>query len=144
MSARRRGPQKLISHRGSQDHHRLTDVGDERLCGALSEDDPIYGLNVIIIVRSMQRQMLIGQQPQMGVRHRRRMPVVRIAAMHVGERRLSEAQKQRKGGRDCRQSFQDSLQCTFPASGWSTRSSPGSPGRRANGRRTVNVLPLPG
>ena len=114
MSARRRGPQKLISHRGSQDHHRLTDVGDERLCGALSEDDPIYGLNVIIIVRSMQRQMLIGQQPQMGVRHRRRMPVVWVAAMHVGERRLSEAQKQRDGSRDCRQSPQDSFSVCAP------------------------------
>lgn len=35
----------------------------------------------------------------MGVRHSRRLPVVRIAAMHVGERGLSEAEKQRSGGR---------------------------------------------
>jgi hypothetical protein len=73
------------------------------LRGVLGADDPVYKLNVIIIVRPMQRQMLTGQQPQMRMRHRRRMPVICIAAMHVGERRLSEAQKQRKGGRDCRQ-----------------------------------------
>jgi hypothetical protein len=36
----------------------------------------------------------------MGVRHPRRMTVVRIAAMHVSERRLSEAQKQRNDSRD--------------------------------------------
>jgi hypothetical protein len=78
------------------------------LLGILGEEDPVYRLNVIIIVRFMQRQMLIAQQPQMGVRHRRRVPVVRIAAMQVGKRRLCEAQKQRDGSRGCRQSSQDS------------------------------------
>ncbi len=57
--------------------------------------------------------MLVRQQPQMEMRHRRRMPVVRIAAVHVGKRRLSEAQEQRQDGRGCQQSFQES-QCMFP------------------------------
>jgi len=91
MRARRWGAQKLISRRGSQHHDRLADLGDEELSGVRSEDDPVYGLNVIIVVRSMQRQMLIGQQPQMGVRHRRCMSVIWIAAMNVGERSLGEA-----------------------------------------------------
>ena len=91
MSARRRDPQRLISRRGRQGYRRLTDLGDERLTGVLSEDHPIHAQNVILIVRSMQRQMRIGPQPQMGVRHPRRMPVVCIPAMHVGERRLREA-----------------------------------------------------
>ena len=45
----------------------------------------------------------------MGVRHRRRMQVVWIAAMRVGERRLNEAQKQRNGDRDCGRTLQDPL-----------------------------------
>jgi hypothetical protein len=53
MSARRWCPQKLISRRRSRDDHRLTDLGDERLRGGLSEEDPVYGLNVVIIFRSM-------------------------------------------------------------------------------------------
>jgi hypothetical protein len=43
----------------------------------------------------VQCQMLIRQQPQMGVRHRRRMPMVWITAMHVGKWRLCEAQQER-------------------------------------------------
>lgn len=42
--------------------------------------------------------MLIGQR-QMGMRHSRRLSGVRIAAMYVGERGLSEAEKQRSGRR---------------------------------------------
>ena len=61
MSARRGDRQKLILHRGSPDRHRFTDLGDERVCGVLCEDDPVQRLNVIIVVRTMQRQMLIGQ-----------------------------------------------------------------------------------
>lgn len=106
MSARCGDPQELTSRRGGQGYHRPTDLGDERLRGVLRGDDPVDGLN-IIIVWCMERQMLIGQQPQMGVRHRGSMPVVRITAMHVGQRCLSEAQKQRNGDRDCRQSLQD-------------------------------------
>ncbi len=109
MSAGSRGPKDLVSRRGNHDNHRLADLGDKGLRIALCEDDPVYGLNVIIVVRSVQGQMLIRQQPQMGVRHRRRMPMVWITAMHVGERRLSEAEEQRTGDRKCRQSSQDSL-----------------------------------
>jgi hypothetical protein len=53
-----------MSRRGNHDDHRLTDLGDKWLRGVLRENDPIYRLNVII-VRSVQGQMLIGQQPQM-------------------------------------------------------------------------------
>jgi len=102
MSARGWSPQKLISRRRSQDH-------------------PVNGTNVIVIVGSMQRQVSIGEQPRMGVRHPRRMTVVRIAAMHVSERRLSEAQKQRNDSRDSRQLSQGSLQFMFPPAGRSTR-----------------------
>lgn len=59
MSARRRGPQQLIARRGNRHDHRLALLGDQRLPGVLSEEDPIYRLSVIIIVRSMQRPMLI-------------------------------------------------------------------------------------
>ena len=109
MSARSRGPQQLMARRGNRHDHRLALHGDERLPGVLSEENPVYWLNVIILVRSVQGQVLIGQQPQMGVRHRRRMAMVWIAAMHVGERSLSEAEEQHKGSRDCRRSSQDSL-----------------------------------
>jgi hypothetical protein len=119
VSAGRRDRRKLISHGGSWDHCRLTYLGDEWLGGVLSEYDPVYELH-IIAVRSMQRQTLIGRPPQMGVRHRRRMPVVLITAMHVGERRLREAQKQHNGGRDCRQSLQDCFQCMLRGAQWST------------------------
>lgn len=53
MSARRRGPQQLIARRGNRHDHRLALLGDQRLPGVLSEEDPIYRLGVIIIVRSM-------------------------------------------------------------------------------------------
>jgi hypothetical protein len=109
VSARSRGPKNLMSRRRNHDNHRLTDLGGKGLRRALGEEYPVYGLNVIIVVRSVQCQMLIRQQPQMGVRHRRRMPMVWITAMHVGERRLSEAEEQRTRGRKCRQPSQDSL-----------------------------------
>lgn len=109
MRTRRRSPQEIMMRRGSQDGHRLADLGDKWLHGVLGEYNPIDGLNIIIVTWSMQRQMLIGQQPQMGMRHGRSMPVVWITTVHVGERRLSEAQEQRKSGRDCRRSPQDSL-----------------------------------
>ncbi len=83
----------------SEGNRRLTDLRDERLYRVLCEDDPVHWLDVIIVIRSMHRQVLVGQQPQMRVRHCRRVPVVCIAAMHVGERGLSEAEKQRSGGR---------------------------------------------
>ena len=59
MSARSRGPRQLVARRGNRDDHRLALLGDKRLNGVLSEEDPVYGLNVIIIVRSMLRPMLI-------------------------------------------------------------------------------------
>lgn len=105
MRARRRDPQPFMSHSRGQDHHRLTDLRDKRLLRAVCEDDPINGLNIIIVVRTVQRQSLIGQQPEMGVRHRRRMPMFWIAAMDVSKRRLSEAQQQRNSRRDYRQSY---------------------------------------
>lgn len=64
MSAWSWRPKDLMSRRGNHDDHRLTDLGDKWLRGVLRENDPIYRLNVII-VRSVQGQMLIGQQPQM-------------------------------------------------------------------------------
>lgn len=53
MSARSRGPQQLIARRGNRDDHRLALLGDESLRGVLSEEGPVYKLNVIVIVRSM-------------------------------------------------------------------------------------------
>ncbi len=122
--------QKLIAVDWDRDHHGFADDGDERLSGVLGENHPIHRLDVIIVARSMEHQMLIRQQPLMGMRHRRRMPVVRIAAMHVGERRLSEAEEQRKGSRDCRQSIQDPFQCMCSNADWSTRPSSGLSGMR--------------
>lgn len=135
MSARSRGPQQLIAGRRNRHDHRLALLGDERLPGVLSEEDPIYRLNVIIVLRSVQGQMLIRQQPRMGVRHRCRMAMVWIAPMHVGERRLSEAEEQRKASRDCRRSPQDSFQCMLPLSGLSTKPSPARNTRAKTGQR---------
>lgn len=53
MSARSRGPQQLIARRGNRHDNRLALLGDEGLHGVLSEEDPVYKLNVIIVVRSM-------------------------------------------------------------------------------------------
>jgi hypothetical protein len=132
MSAGSRGPKDLMSRRGNHDNHRLADLGDKGLRRALGEDDPVYGLNVIIVVRSVQGQMLIRQRPQMGVWHRRRMPMVWIPAVQVGERRLSEAQQQRTSGRDRRQCPQDALHCIVEAikasisqAEWLSKSAPG-------------------
>lgn len=99
MSARHRGLQRLMSGGRSEGDRRLTELRDEGLHGVFREEDPVYWLDVAIVIGSMHRQMLIGQHRQMGVRHGRRVPVVCIAAMHVGERGLSEAEKQRSGGR---------------------------------------------
>ena len=49
VSAGSRGPKDLMSRRRNRDKHRLTDLGDKGLRRALGEDDPVYGLNVIIV-----------------------------------------------------------------------------------------------
>ncbi len=74
---------------------------------------PITVLDVVIVVRSVQCRILIGQQLQMGMRHHPRMPVIRITPVREGKRGLREAEKQRKGARDCRQTIQDSSQSMF-------------------------------
>jgi len=53
MSTRSRGPQQLIARRGNRDDHRLALPGDKRLHGVLSEEDPVYRLNVVIVVGSV-------------------------------------------------------------------------------------------
>ena len=121
MRARRRSAQTFVSGRRSRDQYRLADFGGERLWGVLGEDDPVYGPNIVIVVRSIERQMVSEYQPRMSVRHSRRVPVFRITAMHVSKRRLREGKKQREGGRDCRRTFQDCLQFMRPKAGWSTR-----------------------
>ena len=52
MRARNWGAHKLIWRRGRQERERFTELGDERLSGVLSEDEPVCGLNIIVIVRS--------------------------------------------------------------------------------------------
>ena len=63
MSTGSRGPRDFMSRRGNHDNHRLTDLCDKGLRRVLGEDDPVYRLNIIIVVRSVQGQMLIRQQP---------------------------------------------------------------------------------
>lgn len=122
MSLGRRRPYQFVAIDRRRDNYRLTNNSDQRLRRAGSEENPVNRLDIIIVIWPVEPQMLIGQQLRMGMRHHPRMPVVRIATVHVGERRLREAEKQRKAARDCRQSPQDSFQSMFCTLGLSTGS----------------------
>lgn len=91
VSLRCQCPHKLVTIDRQRNGNWLTRDGDKRLRGAAGYENPVDRLNIVIVIRRVQREMLIRQQLQVGMRHHSCVPVIRITTVHVGKRRLSEA-----------------------------------------------------
>jgi len=79
------------------------------LKGVACDQNPVNQLEVVIVIRPAQRQVLIRYQSEMGMRRQLRVLVIRIATVHVGKRRLREAKEQCKRTCDGPQASQDGV-----------------------------------
>lgn len=106
MRARRRRSNQLVPVYRNRNCRGAGSDRDKRLDGAAGVEDPGDKLDIVIVVWRVERPLVPRRQPQVRMRHRRRVPVHRIVAVRMGQRRLGETPEQRQHTRNGRHPLQ--------------------------------------